>query len=166
MSRMGMSWMRRMSRMGMSWMRSLSSTNRLVVTYLTRNHELLHGHLMHGPEVHSHGVLAVVPLILAEVLTKVNSHFGYHDWILQVSLHPKQTLNALLAGVLPSLTDTCSLAYMESSVNKVVVHNSTQHVRIVHSYMFLTVRGIIQCRAVVTHKIGCHGFCSFLDKTS
>ena len=87
--------------MGMSWMRSLSSTNRLVVANLTRNHEperivfihiflnispiLLHGHLMHRPEVHSHGVLAVVPLILAEVLTKENSHFGNHDWILQVT---------------------------------------------------------------------------------
>merc|ERR550519_357445 len=133
MSRMGMSRMRRMSRMGMSRMRSLSSTNRLVVANLTRNHELLHGHLMHGPEVHGHGVLAVIPLILAEVLTKENSHFGNHDWILQVSLHPKQTLNALLTGVLPSLTDACSLTHMDSSVNKVVVHNSTQHHGIVES---------------------------------
>merc|ERR550539_2378131 len=90
---MGMSWMLSLSSwMGMSWMWSLSSANRLVVANLTRNHELLHGHLMHGPEVHSHSVLAIIPLLQAEVLTKENSHFGNHDWILQVSFHPKQTL--------------------------------------------------------------------------
>merc|ERR1712202_39014 len=104
----------RMSWMWMSWMRSFSSTNRLVVANLSRNHKFFHGHLMHRPEVHCHGVLAVFPLINAEILTKENSHFSNHDWILQVSLHPKQTLNALLAGVPSSLADTHSLAHVDS----------------------------------------------------
>merc|ERR1719320_2225064 len=132
-----------------SVLRSLSSANRLLVTDLNGDHKLLHGHLMHGPEVHGHVVPAVGPLINAEVLTKEESHLGYHDWILQVSLHPLQTLDTLLTGIPPSLTDPHSLANMDGSINKVVVHNSTQHVRVVHGQMLLTIRSIIQSGAVV-----------------
>ena len=61
--------------------------------------ELLHGHSVHPGEVLLHQHLAVVPVAQAEVLLQVDPELCDHDGVLQVSLDPVKTLDALVTSI-------------------------------------------------------------------
>ena len=66
---------------------------------LCGDEELLHGHRVHPGEVLLHQLLAVVPVAQAEVLLEVDPELRDHDGVLQVSLNPVKTLDALVTSV-------------------------------------------------------------------
>ena len=95
------------------WFYILSSS-----CHLCRDEELLHGHHVHGGKVLDHYPLALLlvvvvvaceqrsslvfeqnPLTEAKVLLEVDDVLGDHDRVLDVRLHPLQTLDALVASV-------------------------------------------------------------------
>ena len=82
-----------------------SSADWLVVADLSRDEELLHGHVVKEREVTDRPLLAVGPLRDTEVLLQVDGELCHHDGVLHVSLHPLKALHALLAGV-PVITDS------------------------------------------------------------
>ena len=88
-----------------------SSADRLVVADLSRDEELLHGHVVEEGEVADRPLLAVGPLRDTEVLLQVDGELSHHDGVLHVRLNPLKALNALLAGV-PVLTDSRSAIFI------------------------------------------------------
>ena len=60
----------------------LTSTDWFLITNLSWDEELLHGHVMHGGEVHGNILMAVVHVTGTEVLLEVDHILSHHDWIL------------------------------------------------------------------------------------
>ena len=78
----------------------LSGVYSYLVANLSGDEELLHCHGVHGWEVVGNSLMAFgAHFIGAEVLLEVDSKLGCHDWVLQVSLHPLKTLDALFTSV-------------------------------------------------------------------
>merc|ERR1739845_104492 len=112
-----------------------SSADRLVIADLLWDHELLHGHPVHGWEVLSHNIRAVGVVRGAEVLHQVQGVLSNLDGVLHVLFNPLQSLDTLLTCelfLLPGITDTHSLADMDSTINK-VVHYFSSHIMNHHS---------------------------------
>jgi len=108
-----------------------SSAHWLLHADLCGDEELLHGHGVHAGEVLLHQLLAVVPVAQAEVLLQVDPELCDHDWVFQVSLHPLQALDALVASVLSGVAGASSLANMKGSINKPVLNNGEEHADVV-----------------------------------
>merc|ERR1719507_1517418 len=105
------------------------SADLLLVTNLSGDEELLHGHVMHRWEVLHSVFLATFPPILAEVLLEVDDILGNHDGVLDVCNCPLQALDALLTCVPAAphgIADAHGLADMHCSVHEVVVDNCIQ----------------------------------------
>merc|ERR1719361_1043557 len=115
------------------WEGGASSADRLLVADLSGDEELLHGHGVHPSEVLLHQSLAILPFTATqtEVLLEVDPELGDHDWVLQVSLNPLKTLDALFTSVLSSGAGSSGLANVESSVDKVVFHDCKQQANVV-----------------------------------
>ena len=79
--------------------RRVGSTDGLAHADLSGDEELLHGHRVHVREVLHYQLLAVVPVAQAEVLLEVDPELCDHDGVLQVSLNPVKTLDALVTSV-------------------------------------------------------------------
>merc|ERR1719239_116321 len=109
------------------WECRAASAHWLLHADLGGDEELLHGHRVHPGEVLLHQLLAVVPVAQAEVLLKVDPELRDHDGVLQVSLNPVKTLDALVTSVLSGGAGPGGLANMESSIDKVVLHNCEEH---------------------------------------
>merc|ERR1712107_965730 len=68
---------------------------------------------------------------LREVLLQVDPELRDHDGVFQVSLHPFQALDALVASVLSGVAGASSLANMKGSINKPVLGNGEEHADVV-----------------------------------
>merc|ERR1739838_178918 len=142
--------------MGWVWMVGRTCTDGLLVANLSGDHEFFHDHFMHWAEMCSDILLTMFPFINAEVMTKIDSHLSDHNGIFQIGFNPFEALNTFITSISPSITNSHSLTHMISTIDKIMLNNRTQHIRVVFGEVILALLNIRHRRTVVGLQVGCH----------
>merc|ERR1719228_933367 len=119
-------------------------------------------HGMHWREMRFNKFWTNIGTTNAKVQLQVKSVFCHPEWVLHVTLYPFQSLHTLLTGVrswllsdelssiLSNWANSPSLTNMDCTIDKVVVDNHFQHVRILSSNIFFASSYItIHCWAII-----------------